>query len=640
MKIRLLGISLFVLFAGNVMAQRPVLNKPAAPKAAAAPMSLRYQVAFPQPHTHLYEITFTLEKVVTPRLDLSLPVWTPGSYLVREYARHVQDFSARDEAGQTLQWEKSDKTTWRLTTNAASYKPQTLTVFYRVYANEFATQTSHLDATHAYFNGASLFMYPVFSSGSVADAKDQPYQVKFNLSGSTANWRVSSPLGLAPDANGYYTASSYDVLIDAPTEIGTHRLIEFKVRDKVHRIALWPNTPEAADVPDKQLADDFAKFIEEGAKLFGGLPYEHYLFLVHSAPGLGGGTEHLNANVSMTRPESFKTKRGYQGFLGLESHEFFHCWNVKRIRPLALGPFDYQRENYTNNLWVSEGFTSYYGDLLLRRAGLVGISDYISGLGTTIGGYRQAPGRTQQAATTASFNAWIKHYRPDENSLNTAMSYYTKGELLALVFDLEIRQRTNNAKSLDDVMRLLMEKYSLPKPGFTDAELKAAFETVAGTDLTEFFKRYVEGTEDLEFERYLKYAGLELKGAYKESDAMLTPFNSAAGKAPGSLGVRMRGTVIASVLAGSPAYQAGVNASDELVALNGRKVDTTNVEARLNELREAQRVTLTVFRRERLMTFEVTAALKPFDAYAMSVMKDASTAQKALLKDWAREGVR
>ncbi|NOT62864.1 MAG: M61 family metallopeptidase [Acidobacteria bacterium] len=509
MKTRLLCLWLIALLAVSVLAQRPVLNKPAAPRAAVAPLSLRYQVAFPQPHTHLYEITFTLEKVVTPRLDLVLPVWTPGSYLVREYARHVQDFSARDEANQVLQWEKSDKATWRVTTNAASYKPQTLTVFYRVYANELATQTSHLDATHAYFNGASLFMYPVFTSGTQQHAKDQPYQVKFNLSGASANWRVSSPLGLAPDADGYYTANSYDELIDAPTEIGTHRLIEFKVRDKVHRIALWGE----AEIPDKQLADDFAKIVEEGAKIFGGLPYEHYLFLVHSQPGIGGGTEHLNANVSMTRPESFKTKRGYQGFLGLESHEYFHCWNVKRIRPLALGPFDYQRENYTNNLWVSEGFTSYYGDLLLRRAGLVGINEYLTALGTTIAGYRQSPGRTQQSATTASFNAWIKHYRPDENSPNTAMSYYTKGELLALVFDLEIRSRTNNAKSLDDVMRLLMTKYGLPKPGFTDAELKAAFESVAGTDLTDFFTRYVAGTEELEFERYFKFAGIELKGA-------------------------------------------------------------------------------------------------------------------------------
>jgi predicted metalloprotease with PDZ domain len=280
----------------------------------------------------------------------------------------------------------------------------------------------------------------------------------------------------------------------------------------------------------------------------------------------------------------------------------------------------------------------------LRRAGLLGLNEYLTALGTTIAGYRAAPGRVRQSATTASFNAWIKHYRPDENSPNTAMSYYTKGELLALVFDLEIRWRTNNAKSLDDVMRLLMTKHELPKPGFTDAELKAAFESVAGTDLTDFFTRYVSGTEELDFERYFKLAGLELKGVNRESEALLTPFNAAAGKKPGTLGVRIRNqndrVILSNVIAGLPAYASGLNANDEWIALNGRKVDATSAEARLNEIREGQRVTLTVFRRERLMTFDLVASAKPFDAYAMTILKDASAAQKTLLKDWLREGTK
>lgn len=591
-------------------------------------MRMQYTVAFSQPHTHLYEITFNLSNVITPQLDLSLPVWTPGSYLVREYARHVQDFSVRNATSQTLAWEKTDKATWRITTNAAAGRPQSLTVFYRVYANELATQTSHLDATHAYFNGASLFMYP----SNISGAKDLPYQVRFQLEGVTANWRVSSPLALAPDAAGWYTAPNYDVLIDSPTEIGTHRLIEFKVRDKVHRVALWGD----ADISDKQLGDDLAKIVEEGAKIFGGLPYDHYLFIIGVQPFIGGGTEHLNSNVSLTRPDSFKTKRGYQGFLGLESHEYFHCWNVKRIRPVALGPFDYQREVYTNNLWVSEGFTSYYGDLLLRRAGLTNSMDYLTGLSQTIAGYRQAPGRKQQSATTASFNAWIKHYRPDENSPNTTMSYYTSGELLGLVFDLEIRSRTSNSKSLDDVMRLLMEKYGQPKPGFTDAELKAAFESVAGADLTEFFTKYVYGTADIDFERYFKLVGLEMKGVYREALPPLNPSN----KKPGTLGMRMRGNIVGSVLADLPAYNTGLNASDELIALDGRKLDASNADSRLSEIREGQRVTLTVFRREKLMTFEMTAALKPFDSYMLTMQKEMTAEQKALLKGWLREEVK
>jgi predicted metalloprotease with PDZ domain len=606
------------------------------------PMRFSYTVAMPQPHTHLYEITFTISNVTSEQLDVSLPTWTPGSYLQREYARHVQDFAVRAENGQALPWEKTDKATWRIVNGNTAMEPRTVQVFYRVYANELATQTSHLDATHGYFNGASLFMYVT----SMAGTKEQPYKVKFQLAGATANWRVSSPLALAPDGDGYYTAPNYDVLVDSPTEIGTHQLLEFRVRGRVHRVAIWPGIPEDSGVSGQQFTNDLAKIVEEGAKIFNGLPYEHYLFILHVQSGIGGGTEHLNSNVSMTTPAAFKTRRGYQDLLGLESHEYFHCWNVKRIRPRALGPFDYQHENYTNNLWVSEGFTSYYGEQLLRRAGLLSVHEYLQAWGKTIADYRQTPGRFQQSATTASFNAWIKLYRPDENSPNTAMSYYTKGEILGMLFDLEIRSRTNNAKSLDDVMRLLLDKYGLPKPGFTDAELKAAFEVVAGANLTDFFNRHVYNADkpgaEIEFERYWRMLGLQATGMYTINANSLPPIaGPAGGKSPGTLGIRTRNNgdrvMINNVLAGFPAYEAGLNNNDELIALDGRKLAAFNVTERLAELRQGQAVALTVFRRDQLQTFTLTAALRPFDTYAFSVLKDATPEQKALAKAWLRE---
>ena len=602
-------------------------------------MRFSYTVAMPQPHTHLYEVTFTIGNVVSPQLEVSLPTWTPGSYLQREYARHLQDFAARVDNGQPLTWEKADKATWRITTGLAFPQSRTVQIFYRIYANELATQTSHLDATHGYFNGASLFLY-VSNAGN---AKDQPYKVKFQLTGATANWRVSSPLALAPDAEGYFTAPNYDVLVDSPTEIGRHQLLEFGVRGKTHRVAIWPGIPEDSGISDKQFTNDLAKIVEEGAKIFNGLPYEHYLFILHVQPGIGGGTEHLNSNVSMTTPTAFKTRRGYQGLLGLESHEYFHCWNVKRIRPRALGPFDYQHENYTNNLWVSEGFTSYYGDQLLRRAGLQSASEYLQAWGKLVADYRQTPGRFQQSATTASFDAWIKHYRPDENSPNTAMSYYTKGEILGMLFDLEIRSRTGNAKSLDDVMRLLLDKYGLPKPGFTDVELKAAFEQIAGADLTDFFNRYVYNADklaaEIEFERFWQMLGLQVTGRYTPPSSAQTPI--AINNTPGTLGLRTRNNgdrvIISNVLAGLPAYAAGLNNNDEIVALDGQRLDAANVVERLAEIRQAQAVTLTVFRRERLQTFTLTAAPKPFDTYTFSILKDVTPEQKALAKAWLSE---
>lgn len=618
---RAIAVILTVLaFAPFAFGQKtkPKTSPGAQPAPASKPLELSYILAFPQPHTHLYEVGLTISNVATPQLDLSLPIWTPGSYLAREYARHVQDFNVDGGSGRPASWRKIDKATWRIETGANGEQPKTIRASYRVYANELATQTSHLDATHAYFNGASLFMY-------VPGAINGPHRIKFI---TPEGWRVTTPLALQPDPEGYYTAPDYDRLIDSPTEIGTHKLLEFTVRGKTHRAAIWGQY----EFDDDRLKNDLAKIVEEGAKVFGGLPYDHYTFIIHVQPGIGGGTEHLNSNVSMTQPGAFRTERGYKGFLGLESHEYFHHWNVKRIRPVALGPFDYQRENYTRGLWVSEGVTSYYGDLLLRRAGLINANEYLEGLAGTIAGYEQTPGRFEQSAESASFDAWIKHYRPDENSINSAMSYYTRGELLGLVFDIEIRALSNNTKSLDDVMRLLLENHGLPKPGFTDAELKAAFEKVSGVDMTNFWDRFVAGYDEIDFAAYFNKAGLQLTKGYRPG----TPYAASKTDKPGSLGVRARTSgdhaVVANVIAGLPAYKGGVNSGDELVAVDGKKIDA--VGGGLNDLRAGQRVTLTVFRRERLMNFDLTATAKPFDYYTITELKEASDTQKTIRESW------
>jgi predicted metalloprotease with PDZ domain len=611
-----------IVLLTTASAQRGKPKAPAPPPAP-KPLELSYTVAFPQPHTHLYKVMLEIANVSTAELDLNLPTWTPGSYLQREYARHIQDFAANDETDQPLAWRKTDKATWRVTTGASAGAARLIRIHYRVYANELATQTSHLDATHAYFNGASLFMY-------VANAKDRPHRIRFI---TPEGWRVSSPLALQPDAGGWYTAADYDRLIDAPTEIGTHRLLEFTVREKLHRVAIWGEFHG----DEQRLTGDLAKIVEAGAQIFGGLPYEHYLFIIHVQPGIGGGTEHINSNVSMTTPAAFKTERGYKSFLGLESHEYFHHWNVKRIRPAALGPFDYQRENYTRGLWVSEGVTSYYGDLLLRRAGLTTPEEYLNGLATMLAVYEQTPGRFKQSAESASFDAWIKLYRPDENSPNTAMSYYTKGEILGLLFDLEIRSLTGGAKSLDDVMRRLLENHGLPKPGFTDAELKATLDAVAGADLDNLWRSYVSGFEEIDFAALLSKAGLQLSKGYQ----LGTPYANSKTEKPGMLGIRTRlagdRVLVANTLAGLPAYEGGLNTGDELVAIDGLRVDAANSLERLSDLRAGQRVTLTFFRRERLTSLELIAAPKPFDRYSIAPMKEASGAQTALRVAWLNE---
>ncbi|HZS06662.1 MAG TPA: PDZ domain-containing protein [Blastocatellia bacterium] len=599
---------------------RPKAREAAQPQPAPA-LKLQYTISFPQPHTHLYEVSLSIGNVAAKQLEVAMPTWTPGSYLQREYARNVQDFAAKDETGSAIRWEKTGKNNWLIYTGDADGSLRTITVSYRVYANELSVRTSHLDASHAYFNGASVFMF-------VRGALDQPYRLKVN---APAGWQVTTPLALAPDADGYYTAPNYDILVDSPAEVGTHKLLEFDARGKRHRIAIWGE----GNYDEARLKEDVARIVEQGAQLFGGLPYEHYTFILHLQPNIGGGLEHLNSTTCEAAPDSFKPRRNYVRFLGLISHEYFHLWNVKRIRPKALGPFDYEHENYTRALWLSEGVTDYYGSLQLRRAGLITPEEYLEGLAQEIAGYEQTPGRQEQSAEEASFDAWIKFYRPDENAVNSQMSYYSKGSLLGFMLDLEIRSRTSGAKSLDDVMRYLYENYALRGTGFPEGELKGAFEKVAGADLTDFFNRYVSGTEEVDFNRYFQMAGLQLNKGWLPSPYL------EQGEKPGWLGFRIRPNgdraVVREVLAGSPAYGGGVNASDEVVAINGLRIDADNFDNRMAMLRAGERVALTVFRRDRMMTLDLTAAPKPPDLYRVTRMKEVNAQQRAIYEAWLRQ---
>ena len=591
----------------------------------ASPLSLVYTLSFPKPHTHIYEVTFAIGNVTAPQVDLVMPTWTPGSYLQREFARNVQEFSARDESGQPLRWEKADKATWRVDAGGATGRPRAVNVTYRVYANELSVRTSHLDASHAYFNAASVFMF-------VRGAIDQPLKLKIN---APSGWRVTTPLALAPDANGFYAAPNYDILVDSPAEIGTHRLIEFDNRGKRHRIAIWGE----GNYDEARLKEDIAKIVDQGALMFGGLPYDHYTFIVHVQPSIGGGLEHLNSTTLQTRPDAFKPRKNYVGFLGLTSHEYFHLWNVKRIRPESLGPFDYEHENYTRALWLSEGMTDYYGRQLLRRAGLITPTEYLAGFAAEVGRYEATPGREVMSAEEASFNAWIKGYRPDENTPNSAIDYYNKGDLLGWMLDFEIRARTGGKKTLDDVMRYLYENYALRGTGFPENRLKEAFEKVAGADLTDFFARYVSGTGEIDFDRYLRMAGLQLKRSYTRSPLFETAQKDQ--QAPrGYLGIRTRASgdrvFVSNVLNRTPAYEAGVNTEDELVAIDGQRIDAANVNERMDALRPGQQVAVIVFRRGRMMTLPLTVAQKPFDRYRIVPVEKPTAQQRAFYQAWMR----
>ena len=443
------------------------------------------------------------------------------------------------------------------------------------------------------------------------------------------DWQVATGLDAVPVEKNTFVAPDYDILVDSPVEMGRFELLEFAVRGVPHQIAV--HGPTKFD--RGRMVGDVRRIVEKQAELFGGMPYQHYLFILHAGLGGGGGLEHLNSTSLQTGRLSFRKEKDWESFLDLVSHEFFHLWNVKRIRPEALGPFDYTQENYTHALWISEGITDYYGTLTLRRAGLVTPQRYLKLLAGVMQGYRATPGRLVQSASEASFDAWIKHYRPDENSRNSSISYYDKGHLLGLMLDLEIRQRSGGVRSLDDVMRHLNEDYAQKGKGFPEADFRKVVEQMAGVSFEAFFRDYVHGVKELPLEEYLAKAGLLLgpkapPEKLEDREAQESVF----------LGIVTDGAVAgrvmaASVLTGSPAETAGVNAGDEVLALDGIRLTAADFAERLRDYKPGDTVQLTVFRDNRLRQFRATLA-PPAQDLSIEAMPAADAAQRQVFTGW------
>ncbi|HEX2207181.1 MAG TPA: hypothetical protein VHG93_05825, partial [Longimicrobium sp.] len=439
--------------------------------------SILYRLFLPDPKTHLLAVEMEAGGV-HGAVDLVMPTWTPGSYLVREFARNVVQFEAMDGAGNPVPCAKSDKHTWHV----GAPGDGTLRARWVVHADELTVRTSHVDATHASVIGAGVFMFIAGRQGEAVEVEVHAPQ----------GWRVTTALEQAGE--GRYRAADFDELVDSPLEIGTHQLVQWLVDGVPHQYAIWGR----GNADPRRLAQDTTRIVLAEKEIFGALPYPSYTFILHLAPGGGGGLEHRNSTNLLADRWGFRGP-GYENFLGLAAHELFHAWNGKRIRPAALGPFDYTGENYTRDLWVVEGITTYYTDLLLRRAGIVPQGRYLEKLGEMISRFQTLPGRAVQPLADASFDAWIKFYRPDSNTPNATISYYQKGALVAMLLDLTIRGGTDNARSLDDVLRALWERYGARDEGFPEGAVEAVAEEVAGFSLRAFFDHAIRGTGELDY---------------------------------------------------------------------------------------------------------------------------------------------
>ena len=571
------------------------------------PFSLVYQVSMSQPESHLFEITLSVGGWKQSTLELIMPVWTPGSYLVREYSRHLQDFAARGKA--SLSWRKVQKNRWQIDTQGTSE----IKVSYRIFANELTVRTNHLDETHGYFNGAALFLY-------VPGFEKQPIQVEIVLPRS--DWRIVTPLPSVPGHPNTFEAKDFDTLVDSPFEIGHHEIYSFEAMGKPHKLAIWGQ----GNIDPDRIIQDTQKIIQVEAELFGGLPYDRYLFLLHLTSNSFGGLEHKDSCSLIYARMGFRAKDKYDRFMQLVAHEFFHLWNVKRIRPKGLEVFDYDRENYTQSLWFSEGTTSFYDLILPYRAGIYDAKTYLKSLGQEITRYLMTPGRLVQPLSESSFDAWIKLYRPDANSANSQISYYLKGEMVTLLLDLGIRIKHSNGRSFDDVMRQMWKQFGQDEIGFMPEQLKATIESVAGFDLTDFFDRYINGgTEELPFDEYLSGFGLRLQ-------------SNSEGDRPPHFGVTVKTEhgreMIKFVEFGSPAQQAGIDAGDELLAIDGLRVSADQINDRLKDYQPGDTIEVAVFHQDDLRVRSVVLTAPRPNHYQVLAIEQPSRTQQHNFQGW------
>ena len=568
-----------------------------------------YQVSMPQPASHLFEVTLKVNNWQKDKLNLKMPVWTPGSYLVREYAKQVQDFVAEDSSSNNLLFsQKISKNNWQIDTKNCKY----ITVKYRVFANELTVRTNHLDATHGYFNGAALFFF-------IPGLEKQPIKIK--IIPPQPDWQVITTLEVLTKEENTYTARDFDTLVDSPVEIGTHQLYEFDVLSKPHQLAIWG---KGNANPEKIIADT-KKIIATEADIYGGLPYEKYLFILHLSGSGYGGLEHKDS-CSLNYPRfSFRAKDKYNRFIQLVAHEFFHLWNVKRIRPQALEKFDYEQENYTTSLWFCEGTTSYYDILIPLRAKVYNRQTCLENFSKDITRYLNTPGRKVQSLGESSFDAWIKLYRRDVNSDNNQISYYLKGELVSLLLDLLIRAKHNNTRSLDDVMSKMWHDFGQAEIGFSNQQLQQVIESVAQVDLNEFFHRYINTTENLPFAEYLEPFGLTLKAIVEDES---TPH----------LGIKVQSEnskqVIKFVEANSPTAIAGIDPGDELLAIDGIRVTSESLNERLKNYQVGSTIQITVFHQDELKTLPVQLGEPQPSKYEIKIIDNPSNIQRQNLSGW------
>ena len=609
-----------------LLAAVSVSNLPAsaAPSAATSVPPIAYELRFERPNTHLLDITMRADSLSGATVDFAIPDWAPGSYYIENYAANVQRFRARTAAGQGLSWRKTDSQTWRIDLAGA----KAITVEYEIFANTLQNNIAQYNERHAFIGGPSVWMY-------VAGAKERPATLSITVPNG---WRVAT--GMQHTSASTFQAINYDTFADCPLEISDFAEKDFEVLGTKYHVI----------VHDVMGHKDFTKFVDDLQKAVAKIvpifqpvagtptqaaPFADYYFIFHVWPKTGGGLEHLNSTQidfssdwdSAEPNPMYGTQYNLKLFVA--AHEFFHAWNVKRLRPRPLGPFDYTQMAHTPSLWISEGLTSYYGALATERAGLITPQQYLDEIAKLITKFEQEPGRSERSIEDTSWDTWFPRsgvIQQANNLLNTWYSYYDGGQVMGHILDFAIREDTHNQKSLDDWMRLLYSRYALPKPGFEPGDPIRAASEIAGTDVSDLFNRYISGKDPIPYEKYFAYAGITVEKKL-DPDKPWTGIDTTKNEGDDRAKIR-------NIIPGSPAETAGLDRDDIIYAVDGHAVDSDEFTKEIAALKPGAEAKITVLRLGEFKEIPVTVAANPYPTYSLKPMEHSTDEQKAIYNSW------
>ena len=582
---------------------------------------LHYELRFERPSTHLMDVTIHAAELEGPSVEFAMPDWAPGSYYLENYSANVQAFRAVGSDGKELSWRKTDSQTWRVELGGAN----AVTVSYQVFGDTLRNNQAQYNERHAFIGGPSVWMYLV-------GGKERPVELTIAV---PTGWKVAT--GMERTSDHTFRAADYNWFADAPLEISDFAEKDFQVLGTTYHVI----------VHDVEGQKDFSKFTQDAQKFVETIvpmftsvtgaeqaaPFKDYWFLFHVWPNTGGGLEHLNSTqINFSRGwDAQMPAPGYGTQYNLKlfvtAHEFFHAWNVKRLRPLPLGPFDYSQMVHTPSLWISEGLTSYYGELALERAGLITPQQYLDEMSYTITSFEQNPGRRERSIEDTSWDTWFNGDTVIQlnNLKNTNYSYYDGGQIMGHILDFAIRQDTKNQKSLDDWMRLLYSRYALPKPGFQpDDAVKAASE-VAGVDVSEIFSKYISGKEPIPYEKYFAYAGIDVEKKLEPEKPWLGVSHSKSDDGYAK---------ITNVVTGGSAEAAGLDRDDVVIGIDGSIVDEDAFNETILEHKTGDTLHVTVIRLGEIKEIPVTLIASPYPAYKLKPMENPTDQQKAIYNSW------